>query len=138
MIGLVLLLVIVSAIIGFLWFKPHRDVAGSDAIVMNASELFKAYDKDPKHADTLYLDKVIEVTGIVASVEMPDSITTSISFKVDEGNTNSIQCVLKAPGKDIAAGQTITVKAVCTGFIADDMLGFKDVKLSEGVVIGEK
>jgi hypothetical protein len=131
-----LVIIIVGVAIGYWqWNKPHRDVNSEKAISVAATDLFKAFDTDSVKAQKLYLDKAIEVKGEVSGVSKLDDNSTSITLKVDEGGTNSVQCLVKELKKEVSAGMQVTIKGICTGFTGDDMMGFKDVKLSDCVVV---
>ena len=65
----VVVIMAVAGTVYFMWNKPHPSAAKGSAIELKADDLYKEYSKDEKAADAKYLNKKIEVTGVVGETE---------------------------------------------------------------------
>ena len=116
-------IVILVLIIGFCFagykylFHGHRDIAGEEAqYSVLANKLAEEFKTNEKVSTQKYLNKTIEISGKITSVE--DSAVI-----VD----NNISCGLKTPNKTLKANQEVKIKGRCTGY--DDLFG--QIKLDE-------
>lgn len=69
---IVILIVVIGGVAGYLYVfhKPHRDVQSEEAsVALNAKELLDAYTANTSEANTLYLDKVASIKGIITEVD---------------------------------------------------------------------
>jgi len=119
---LVVLLLIVCGGGYFLsqWYKPHRSAANEKGVVFKASQLVAAYTGNEHAADSLYLNKTLEVSGTVAEWGKNDAGQSTALFKSDDLMT-SVFCTFKT-GEDATAkiaGDSITVKGFCSGLVGD-------------------
>ena len=120
------LLIVIILIIGVKWiFQPaSKSVQNKDAEFMfGASALVNEFITDEQMANSLYLDKVIQVTGTVNNIVDNGSIIV-VSLK-DPESTSGVLCSFdkSALSTDkLTLGSTITVKGVCTGFLLDVVL----------------
>ncbi len=109
--------------------KPHRDVAKEKGIELTAQQLYDAFKTNEAQANSLYLDKAIQLNGTVA-----DFSTNQAGQKVVNFSTNDplvmINCTFKTDPGDLKTGDTITFKGICTGYIPD-----ANVVINEGVLI---
>ena len=109
--------------------KPHRDVAKEKGIALSAQQVYDAFRTNEASANSKYLDKAIELTGTVADVS-----TNQEGQKVVNFSTNDllvmINCTFKTDPGNLKAGDTITFKGICTGYIPD-----ANVVINEGVLI---
>ena len=96
--------------------KEHRDIAAEEASIKVASmDLFQAYVDDEVAANATYLDKVVEVTGVITEVsteagaEMIVLQTSDDFFGVNVyfDDANSLT--------GLASGNSIRIKGHCTG-----------------------
>jgi hypothetical protein len=103
---------------------------------IGATGLVAAFEKDEVAANTLYLDRIMAVKGIVKAVEKNDQGHYTVILG-DEGNMSSVRCSMDSVHQDevesFSAGASVTIKGACTGFNADDLLG-SDVILNRCVV----
>jgi hypothetical protein len=102
-------------------FKASRDIGSEKpTFSMSAMKLLDSYNADPKKADSLYLNKTIEISGLVTSVN--DSVVIV---------RNSVFCLF---GDKISKGlmkNVVTVKGKCIGY--DEL--FQEVKLDQCIII---
>ncbi len=105
-----------------LYNKPHESVATETASnSINAVALYQQYQQNEHVADSLYLGKIIEVKGILSSIDT--SSTTAILELSQQKDGGGISCQMFAQDKNASAypaiGSNITVKGKCTGFLMD-------------------
>lgn len=121
------LIIAVAAIVAlYMYNKPHKDIAGSEADVrMDAAVLFDEYAADEKAANAKYLDKVISVSGTVSSVNREDAEEPGLNL-----NTNDMMGMVTCQFlpdhayelDNIQEGDRVTVKGQCTGVLMDVVL----------------
>jgi cytochrome c-type biogenesis protein CcmE len=121
----VLLIAGVSLVIGLsMYFKKHSDLASTKPdYVITATALQKEFEDNEKTASEKYIKKVIEVSGIVASVSQ-DSSHTNISLKT-ESDLSSVICTFT--GSDLSnlkTGENVTIRGECSGFLMDVLLNY--------------
>lgn len=116
LIWILLAIVVVGAAIYFYVFhKPHRDLAGEEATVtLTADELHNAFASNASEAQISYLDKVVEVEGVL------DAISDSVAVM-----TPGIACTMLHPENLPQEGDELTIKGRVVGY--DDL--FEEVKL---------
>lgn len=103
---IIIILVIGGGYIIYLWFKPHRNIAGEKAeFETESAELIQQYRSDENGANALYLDKVIIVRGTV--IERDDN-----HIKMEDG----IYCNGDFSGASVSEGETVTVKGRIVGY----------------------
>jgi len=119
-IALISLLLICGISYGvYLYNKPHKDIANAEAeMSFESKDLIAQFNSDKDATSTKLIDKVIEVSGMVTTIE---ESTESIIVILDNG----IKCEFSAETKGIAKGQTIKAKGVYSGF--DEM--FNEITL---------
>ncbi len=87
---------------------------------ITASGLLEAFEKDEVAANTLYLDKVLLVSGTVESVT-PDTSGVSVYLKESDALSGVI-CSFDKKSIDTAIikkGLQASVKGICTGYLMD-------------------
>ena len=103
---------------------------------LEADELLHAFEKDETGANTLYLDKIIAVKGLIRSVEKDDKGNFTLVMG-DGSSMSSVRCSMDSVHvKDVESvkeGNEITVKGACTGFNKDELLR-SDVILNRCVI----
>lgn len=97
----------------------------------NTATLIAAFEENEAKANLQYLDKVVEVEGAIRSVN-PDEAGLYTVTLGDDGSLSSVRCsvdsVFSERASELQPGGSITVRGVCTGFMADPLLG-SDVTL---------
>lgn len=122
------LLILVFIMIGtayYVYNKPHKDVFKSRTeIYIDADTLVSDFDKNEETANTIYLEKIIEVKGILKE----HKIEQDQMILVLEGNHElaNVICYLQANNESEiklpVLGKQITVKGICTGYLMDVVL----------------
>lgn len=105
--------------------KPHKDLSKATAdYVLSTEEIINDFKSDEPSANEKYLDKVVQVKGLIRSMD-----TTNGHGVITLRNGNGIESVIcnMDPAENqkilgLEAGQTIEAKGICTGFLLDVML----------------
>ena len=88
----------------------------AEATINRAAKLLENYNADPKKADQLYLNKTIEITGIVT--KETDSVLIL---------ENTVFCLFSQKVKSALINNKVTVKGKCIGY--DEL--FQEVKIDQ-------
>ena len=112
----------------FVYSKTHhRNVQSEKGIVIQADSLSAAYQANEKNANVLYLNKAVEVSGTIVSIDKnQEGKITLIIGSADSFSNVSVTLISTTPISH-KIGETITIKGVCTGALSD-------VIITEGVV----
>jgi len=98
-------------------YKDARDIAAEKSILtISAENLEKEYASGPSQADAKYLNKTIEIEGIVSEV-------TDSSMVIDK----KVFCKMNGTVKKTLINKQISIKGRCIGF--DDL--FEIVKFDQ-------
>ncbi|MCO6462198.1 MAG: hypothetical protein J5I59_12410 [Saprospiraceae bacterium] len=103
--------------------KGHRDVADAEPeLVVQAQELIKAFETDEQGANAKYVGKLIEINGVVGTVDSAQDGSTIILLESDNP-MSTVMCQLdpiqKEKEKPVQSGQKIRIKGLCSGFTTD-------------------
>jgi len=112
----------------FVYSKTHhRNVQSEKGIVIVADSLSAQFQANEKEANSKYLNKAIEVTGIIVSIDKnQEGKIIVIIGRADSFSNVSVTLISTTPLTQ-KVGETITIKGVCTGALSD-------VIITEGVV----
>ncbi len=127
---LVLAILAIVAFFGAKWYlrsKPARDVTKEQGIQVTAQQIFDEFSTNETEANKKYLNKAIQVSGEVAEARKNQDNKTVVVLKTSDP-IFGVNCTFKDDPGNIQAGQNITFKGICTGFISD-------VVINEGVLI---
>jgi hypothetical protein len=106
----------------YLYNKSHGNVGSlHPAFRVDATELYGEYRRDEAVANRKFVDKVIELRGIISNQELTDS---TMSVLLDTGDpAAAINCSFLLVGhKKISLppkGASVTIKGRCAGFLND-------------------
>ena len=107
--------IIAIAITGFvIWNKPHEKVESVKGVVVPADKLVKAYIEDEKAANALYLNKALQVTGVVSEIDQNQDGGQMVVLETGDPIA-AVQCTLREKNIKLEKGKTITLKGFCTG-----------------------
>ena len=91
--------------------------------IISATDLQKAFEGNETTANSSYLNKVIEVTGIIGDIKTGEGGTVNVSLET--GNPlSSVICTFQSmtdPSK-FKTGDQITLRGQCSGFLMDILL----------------
>ena len=120
----ILVLGIIGVFIAYkMYNKPHVNVEEASAdISITADKILNDFSSDENSANLKYLDKIIEVKGVISEINIEKGIIT-IETNDDFG---SVLCHLSEEASrkisGLQEGQIIVVKGICTGFLMDVIL----------------
>ncbi len=104
-----------------------------------ANDLLKEFESNEQASNKKYWDKVLSVEGMVKDVTRDDRGFYSVILG-DTTSLSSVRCSIDSiHGNEAASvkrGHIVSVKGICSGYNADDMLG-SDIILVRSV-IGQK
>lgn len=122
--SIAILAVVIIIVIGYNYiYKDHRNIEKENAdFVVTSFSLFEEFSLDQKQAETNYLDKTIEISGLVTELNSND-------LTLDE----KIYCKLLTPLSGIKLNDQIKIKGRCIGF--DDLL--EQVKVDQCNIINK-
>ncbi len=121
---LILILIgIIGAGVGYsIYHKPHENINKAKADHrISAIELFSAYQTNEENANAVYLDKIIEVEGLVKETKEEDGMV-NVMLEADD-MMFGVRCQLDNLSKhkrvQFAVGEKISLKGKCTGSLMD-------------------
>jgi len=115
-----------AAILAALYFYNLKATDMSKAkpdFILTASALQKAFETDETKASGNYINKIVEVTGKIASVKPGENNVVSISM-VTESDLSSVICTFPTITNPslFRVGDEITLRGECSGFLMDVLL----------------
>jgi hypothetical protein len=118
----ILLLVLAAGFWGWhLYTKPHGSAASASTdVTINADSLYHQYQADEHASDQKYMNKVIAVTGRLTEIQHTGN--SSIWILATQPGGGGINCQIFAGttvNPEPRAGEIVTVKGRCTGFLMD-------------------
>ncbi len=123
------LVLLISGILAglYLYNKQHKDLSKVDAdYIMEAHQLADAFVTDEKAASEKYINKVIEVTGLVSSVEFGSADSTLSITLTGNGDNSDIICtfngITEKSQVSYKDGERLTVRGECSGMLMDVLL----------------
>ena len=115
-----------AAILAALYYYNLKATDMSKAkpdFILTASALQKAFEDDEAKASVIYINKILEVTGNIASVKPAENNVVSISL-VTDSDLSSVICTFPAVSDPsiFRVGDEITMRGECSGFLMDVLL----------------
>jgi hypothetical protein len=135
-VAVLLLIVIGTGVVYYMWNKPHVNVANVQAISVNAPQLYQAFTNDTAN---MYLSKIVAVSGTVSAID-----TNQNGFQVVKLSSNKegayVNCTMEIADAVIKAGSAVVIKGICTGIgQADEEMGIPaDVYLVRAQTVNSK
>jgi hypothetical protein len=122
----VVLFIAISAILAALimYNKKHTDTARAKPdFVLTATSLQKEFEDNETTASARYINKILEVSGTIASVTQADSSNLNVSLKTGN-DMSSVICTFHSRTDDpkFNEGDEITLRGECSGFLMDVLL----------------
>jgi hypothetical protein len=122
----------------YMWNKPKKSAASEEVFAhRNATDLYLEFTSDPAGAFQIYNQKNIEVRGIMDAFSK-DSLGTKITLKTEAMDGGIVSITLASAENESLPliGDSIHVRGLCAGYIADDtgLLG-GEVQLNQGFVV---
>ncbi|GAC1437792.1 MAG: hypothetical protein NVSMB63_00190 [Sediminibacterium sp.] len=128
--AIIFIIAITGGIVAYRIFnKEHRDVTKEQGVQLSAQQLYDAFRINEAAANKQYLDKAVEIRGEVAEVTTNQDGNIVVNVKTTDP-LFVINCTFKTSPGQLKAGDTITFKGICTGYIPD-----ANVVVNEGVLV---
>ena len=104
--------------------KPHVNVAETSSDVsLEAVKIVDDFSSDEIMANTTYLDKIVQVSGIINSIKTENE---TVIVALAGNSFGDVFCYLSEESKTkvntLKEGQRVTLKGICTGFLLDVVL----------------
>ena len=136
-------LVVIGAIVWYSYKqynKKNSDLAFTKADVrITSGDLIRSFETNEKSANQKFLDKIVAVTGQVKEINKDEKGYYTLVLG-EQGAMSSVRCSMDANHALnlalIKMGTPITIRAACTGFNSDELLG-SDVILNRGVIVNK-
>ncbi len=140
--SIVFVLVVLAVGYGlYMYFAPVKKVSSKATdIVATEVEILNSFEKNAMSADSVYKNKIMEITGVVNKVE---SDSNAIKIIFDQKGKFIIVNALSAEGIKEAtilkAGQSVKVKGAYSGYtIIDDMFMIPaEIKLDQCIILSK-
>ena len=118
----VIIVLIIGAIFGYNYiYQSHRDIATESAdFTLTAKNIISQFEENQTKADSLYLDKTIQISGKITEISETDLTIDGIVF-----------CSLSTKTTSIKRNDIVTIKGRCIGY--DDLL--EQLKLDQTSII---
>lgn len=120
-IGFILLLAASCVFLYFNYYNSTIDISSSKAVITSKTDtLVKDFIKNENLANSKYVNKIIEIEGVLKEVSLKNNVHTLL-LKSSYKNTYII-CELthQPPLKKIPqVNQNIKIKGICKGFLND-------------------
>jgi hypothetical protein len=118
--------VALSVILAALYYYNLKQTDMSKAkpdYVLSSALLLKAFEDNETDASTKYINKILEVTGIISVVENASDNTLNVSL-ISGSDHSSVICTfpaIKVP-ELFTPGKEITLRGECSGYLMDVLL----------------
>ncbi|MFK8005643.1 MAG: hypothetical protein AB8H03_04700 [Saprospiraceae bacterium] len=123
----ILLLAVIGGAFGFYMYnKPHQNMTKAVAeMQLSATQLFTDFEDDETQANTKYLDKIVEVSGVVKEISKDENGMTSITLESGSdmfGVICQMDNLTEHGRTSFKEGEKIKMKGICTGVLMDVVL----------------
>jgi hypothetical protein len=135
-VSIVVVLLLVAAVAGWYAYteynRPLADLRETKAeVTISAIDLISAFENDSTNANQQYIDKVIEVEGVLKEATADDQGLYTLALG-DESSMSSVRCSVDSASSAVASqlkkGDLVKLKGISSGFTTDELLG-SDVTL---------
>lgn len=104
----------------FVYMKNKTfDMVNAEATATTAVELVKAFQADEAGSNAKYLDKVLQITGTVASTGTTQTGEKTITLASEDPFAGVMATIDSTAAAEVAEGQSVTLKGFCKGFLSD-------------------
>jgi tRNA_anti-like len=133
------MMTLVAGLYGYMEYtRGSKDLLYTKAdYITIAKDLTKEFEENEKAANEKFINKIIAVNGSVKDVIKDGDKFYTVMLGDDAAGTTSVRCSMDANHQTDAAllqlRGDVTIKGICTGFNADDLLG-SDVILNRCII----
>jgi hypothetical protein len=105
------------------YHRKPADVTSMEPVAnINADSIVVQFEKDESKANKQYLGKAVQVVGAIAEIINQQDTLVNVLIG-DKNSLHKVSCVLDQRHtqtiKKYFAGEPITIKGICTGFLLD-------------------
>jgi hypothetical protein len=112
----------VAGVVGYvMWNKAPAKVEDSKGTAVTATDLCMKFSSNEQEANQAFLNKALEVSGVVSEVIKNQDGASVVMLKGDDAGM-SVQCTMREKDISVDAGKMITVKGFCSGNTMFDVL----------------
>jgi hypothetical protein len=109
----------------YLYNKPHQGIENEHpAFRLSAAALISEYDNNEETANTKYLGKIVEVTGVIAEKSRDEKGIINVTLQGPD--LAGVGCQFDPKAQDelavVKEGQEVVIKGICTGVLMDVVL----------------
>lgn len=100
--------------------KTHTQLTNVKAdFAIKAIDLYSAFSEDENSSNTLYIDKVLDISGIVSNIATEE--TSSKIFLATDDIMGEVQCEMDVAADitGLQVGDEVNIRGVCSGFLTD-------------------
>jgi hypothetical protein len=110
----------------YIRFMPEKSMSKQDAsFTMSSTVLANEYNLNPEASDKKYIDRVIQVTGVISEISTDQNKATVFILR-ENSSATGVLCTLDEKSAKKAAkykvGSPVTVKGSCTGMLFEVVL----------------
>lgn len=111
------------AVAVYMYNKPHKNIQNSKTdFKIEAEQLIAEFEENETETNAKYLDKVIEVSGVVGKVNADEKDNISVTLE-GENPLSGVVCQLDNLSThartNFSEGENVTFKGICTGLLMD-------------------
>lgn len=117
---LVILAVIIAAIGFEIWNSPHQNIKDAVALKANAIALYQSLANDSSYSKSMYVNKIVAVTGEVKQV-MENQQKQQVILLDTGVKGSAVNCTMEQNINSVKEGETITLKGICIGYSGEDI-----------------
>ena len=103
-----------------IWNNPHQNIKDAFAVKTTANALYNSLTNDSANKKSIFINKVVSVSGEVKQVSENQQNQQIILLKTNIPD-GSVNCTMEENANDINVGDTILLKGVCSGYIGGDV-----------------
>jgi hypothetical protein len=125
-IAIVVLLFLVGGLVVkfYVFKKAETSVASKKAdIVMESGDLVTNFENDEKSANAKYLNKIIEVKGVIDNIT--DTKADVTVYLKQKASTSGVVCSFDKTvfqKNTVKIGDQVSIKGICSGYLMDVVL----------------
>jgi hypothetical protein len=108
----------------YLFNKQHADLQKvKPDFTATASDLQKEFEENETAASSKYVNKIVEISGIVISAKTESDNASSVTLKT-QSDFSAVICTFPAAADiaELTAGTLVTIRGECSGFLMDVLL----------------
>jgi len=110
----------------YIRYMPEKSMSKQDAsFSISATALANEYNLNPEASDKKYIDRVIQVTGVISEISTDQNNATVFILR-ENSSATGVLCTLDENSAKKAAkykvGSPVTIKGSCTGMIFEVVL----------------